>query len=95
MKHLKVRWRSGNAAVCKTVMHGFESRSHLHDVVNSTRSLQLINRWSSHVTLTTPLVAVNYMYFKFSNENGAQDILQTFQQKSAVKYRARLSLIKE
>ena len=25
-----VQWRSGNAAVCKTAMHGFESHLHLH-----------------------------------------------------------------
>ena len=26
---LAVRWRRGNAAVCKTAMRGFDSRSHL------------------------------------------------------------------
>ena len=30
-----VRWRSGNAGVCKTSMRGFDSRSHLQEITRA------------------------------------------------------------
>jgi hypothetical protein len=33
----KVRWRSGNAAVCKTAMSGFDSRAHLQRLFRRSR----------------------------------------------------------
>ena len=31
----KARWRSGNAGVCKTSMHGFDPRSRLHEMASA------------------------------------------------------------
>ena len=38
------QWRSGNAAVCKTAMHGFDSRSRLQRSIARSVSLRDISR---------------------------------------------------